>query len=251
MLKELTGLGLSEDEAQVYLAMLELGGGYVSQIAKKAGKHRATCYHTLNNLLEKGLSSKLEKGKYIYYSPEEPNKLVQQMANKLSAAQSLLPELLSIQNTLARKPKIKFYEGISGIETIFEDTLTAQSEILGYTNLSSLLRLFPEYFKKYSKKKMKNNIKTRYLSPRPDETLKDLDSFFQKQADSDLLEILFINPEEFPFNNEIAIYENKVAIMSLSEDEKIAILIESQVFSNTMKAIFDLSWLGATSFIAQ
>ena len=98
---------------------------------------------------------------------------------------------------------------------------------------------------------MKKNIKTRYLSPQPDDDINLLESFFQKQTNAHLLEILFVNPEEFPFNNEVAIYENKVAIMSLSEKEKIAILIESQVFSETMKAIFDLSWLGATSFIAR
>ena len=75
--------------------------------------------------------------------------------------------------------------------------------------------------------------------------------FFPHYKQSSLLEILFVNPGEFPFKNDIAIYEDKVAIMSLSKDEIISILIENKNVADTMKAVFDLSWLGATSFIAR
>ncbi|MDC0358973.1 helix-turn-helix domain-containing protein [Oligoflexia bacterium] len=250
MQEDLINLGLTEDEASVYLSMLELGGGYVSQIAKKAGKHRATCYHTLGNLLNKGLATKFEKGKYQFFSPEQPEKIVRQAQGNLERAEALLPELLSIQNMRSGKPKIKFFERRSGIETIFEDTLTAEGSILGYTNLALVTTLFPDFFRKYTKEKVKRKIKTRYLSPQPINQADLINHFFPKGANPDLLEILFINPEEFPFKNELAIYENKVAIMSLSEEEQIAILVESHTFSDTMRNIFDLSWLGATCFVA-
>ena len=250
MLQQLIQLGLSEEESELYLSMLELGGGFASQLAKKASRKRSSSYHTLNRLVEKGLATRVKKGSYQFFSPEPPETIVELTRRRCSTAEKLLPELQSIQNTMAKKPKIKFFERQSGIETIFEDTLTAEGEILGYTNLSLLAELFPGYFRRYTRERMKRGIKVRYLSPQPLRGHDLIEELFPEGPDAGLLEILFINPNQFPFQNEIAIYGDKVAIMSLSRKEQIAILIESKTVSSTMKAIFDLAWIGACGFIA-
>ena len=46
-------LGLTETEGKVYIALLELGGGYVSVVARRAQQPRVNCYHTLENLHER------------------------------------------------------------------------------------------------------------------------------------------------------------------------------------------------------
>lgn len=252
MMKEsLLQLGLNDEESDLYLALLELGGSHVSRLAKRAGKNRSTTYHTLNNLISKGLATKQQKGKFQYYLPEAPEKIVQRHKNLFDTATSVLPELLSIQNTLAAKPKIKFFQDSEGVETVLNDTLSAESEILGYTNLALMMELFPGYFRRYSKARMKNGIKVRYLSPRPPRGNAFVDELLPSSLDESLLEILFINPEQFPFENEIAIYGNKVALMSLSKNEQMALLIESETVAATMRAVFDLAWIGATSFVAR
>lgn len=250
MLSELNELGLSSDEAKVYIALLELGGGYVSQIARKAGKQRATCYYTLAALVERGFASKLRKGAYQHFTPQPPQILIAQTKRRVEIAETVLPQLLSIQNTLARKPKITFYEGRLGIEAIFEDTLTTETPIVGYTNLSLVFELFPDYFKRYTKEKIRRGIKTRYLSPQSKEVMGKIHQLLKKENDRSYLEILFINPQAFPFQNEVVVYGSKVAIMSLSRQESMTVVIESQSYAQTTRAIFDLSWLGATSFIA-
>lgn len=65
------------------------------------------------------------------------------------------------------------------------------------------------------------------------------------------LELLFINPQQFVLKNEVSIYENKVVMISLTPEENIGTLIESSIYVDTFKTIFNLSWLGATSFIAK
>ncbi len=250
MLNDLTQLGLSADEAKVYLALLELGGGYVSQVAKKAGKHRATCYYTLSNLVEKGFATKLEKGSYQHFTPQPPQTIISHAKRRFEVAQALVPQLLSIQNTLAKKPKITFYEGRLGVESIFEDMLSAETSVVGFTNLSLVLETFPDYFKRYTREKIKKGIKTRYLSPLSKNTSRQLKSLLGNNLERDYFEVLFINPTAFPFENEVVAYGSKVAIMSLSPRESMAVLIESQSYAQTTRAIFDLSWLGATSFIA-
>lgn len=96
---------------------------------------------------------------------------------------------------------------------------------------------------------MKRGIKVRYISPRPARGVDLIEEFFTGE-DQRLLEILFVNPQQFPFENEFTVYGGKVAIMSLSPKEQFALLLESKTLSATMKAVFDLAWLGASNFSA-
>ncbi|MFA7681482.1 MAG: helix-turn-helix domain-containing protein [Candidatus Peribacteraceae bacterium] len=248
----LSELGLSEEEAHVYLAVLELGGSYVSAIAKKAKIHRVVCYKILDDLTRKGLVSAFSKNKIKHYAVTSPEIIVQKQEEKLRIAQDLLPELESLTNTLAYKPKIEYYEGIEGIKNIFEDTLTAQAEMLGYTNLAALPKVVSaEYLRDYAKRKIAKGIKTRMLSPHLPEALKYLRTYYPQNFDPHLVEILFVNPKEYPFEYEINIYGDKVAIISLNPNELLGMILESKVYANTQRAIFQLAWLGATAFVAK
>lgn len=248
----LTDLGLDEDESKVYLAVLELGGSYVSSIAKKARVHRVVCYKVLDDLARKGLVSAFTKNNIKHYAVTSPEILVQKQEERLKKAQDLLPELLSLTNEMAYKPKIEYYEGVEGIKNIFEDTLEAPTEMLGYTNLSAIPKVVPEAFlRNYAKRKIEKGIKTRMLSPNISDAQKYLYNYYPKNFDRNLVEILFVNPKEYPFEYEINIYGDKVGIMSLNPDELIGMILESPVYAKTQRAIFQLAWLGATAFVAK
>jgi HTH-type transcriptional regulator, sugar sensing transcriptional regulator len=243
-------LGLSEVEGKVYMALLELGGGYVSSVARKADLPRVNCYHILENLSEKGLVNYISKNRVRYYSAEPPQKIVNIIEGRLSYAKKIMPELLSITNTLALKPKIKYYEGIEGVKNILEDTLSAKKELLGYSNLSAASDLFGDYIKDYARKKMARGIKTRIICPTSTESFEYIRKYYPVSFPPDLIEILYVNPKEFWFENEITIYNDKVAVISLNKDELIGMIFESPVYARSQRAIFNLAWLGASSFIA-
>ena len=251
MINELLNLGLTEEEANVYISILELGGSYASNIARKAQVNRATCYHTLDNLIKKGLVSSYTKGKVLWFNADDPKKIIEIQEQKLQSAKTLIPHLLSISNTLAFKPKIRFYEGTEGVKTIFEDVLKSKTEVLGYTNIKALENLLPGYFKDYCRRKIERKIKTRYLSPETGEGVDIIDQYYPKNYDRNFVEILLVNKDAFFFENEISIYENKVAVFSLKKEEPMALLIESPSLAKSMRSIFDLAWLGATAFVAR
>jgi sugar-specific transcriptional regulator TrmB len=250
--KELKDLGLSSEETKIYVAILELGGGYVSTIAKKAEVNRVACYHTLGKLVKKGLINSLEKNNIKYFAVENVKTIVDKQRELLRKAEKLLPELGALINKSSYRPKIQYYEGLTGIKNIFENTLTTKKELLGYTNLSDLSKVIPEDFlKDYAKRKVDLRIKTRMLSPISKDGLKYLGKYYPKNFDHNLVEILFVNSKQFLFEYEINIYDNKVAIVSLNPDELIGLMIESPIYANTQRAIFNLAWLGATSFVAK
>ena len=75
MISELLKLGLTTEESRVYLATLEIGGGPVTNIAKRAGIHRVSCYHTIEKLEKKKLLTQYIKNKTKYFSAENPEVL--------------------------------------------------------------------------------------------------------------------------------------------------------------------------------
>lgn len=245
-------LGLTDEEAQVYYALLQLGGSYVSAIAKKSGVHRVVCYKVLDGLVAKGLVSSFLKNNIKHYAVESPTILIRKQREKLELAERLLPELLSVTNALAYKPKIQYYEGVEGIKNIFEETLSATGEMLGYTNLERIPDVVPEEFlRDWARRKIAKGIKTRMLSPHTPKALRYLATYYPEGFDPALVEILFVHPRQFPFQYEITIYGSNVAILSLNRDELMGLIIESPVYADTQRAIFQLAWLGATSFVAK
>ena len=50
-------IGLTSNEASIYLTLLELGSSNINGIAEKLGSHRRTIYDCLIRLEQKGLTS--------------------------------------------------------------------------------------------------------------------------------------------------------------------------------------------------
>lgn len=252
LISKLMDLGFTEDEAKAYLALLELGGAYVSAIAKKCGIHRVNCYKILDDLVEKGLVNRFVKNNVKHYSIDTPRILVQKQAEKLEQAKIMLPELFSITNALSYKPKIQYYEGVEGIKNIFEDTLSAEGEMIGYSNLKDIPQIISEeYLRNYARRKIEKKIKTRMLSPLTADALAYSKKYYPGNFDPNLVEIFFINPKQFPVEYEIMIYGNKVSIVSLNPKELMGMIIESPLYAKTQRSIFNLAWLGATSFVVK
>jgi sugar-specific transcriptional regulator TrmB len=251
MLSELLKIGLTAEEAKVYLACLEINGGPASVIARKAGVNRVSCYHTIENLIQKQLLSQYNKNGVKYFSPEPPEQLLRIAEEKVNITKGILPELLSVASAQVFRPKIRFYEGREGVERVFTESLEAKGEILGYTNLQHVTTFFPKFFEQYTHTKLRKKIKTRYLSPNTAESVHVLDPFLPKNYDANLIEILLVNKNQFLFENEVLIFNHSVGIVSLNEDELLGLIVESPTFARTMKAVFDLAWLGATAFIAK
>ena len=251
MITDLLKLGLTDEEAKLYLAVLEINGGPVSVIARKAGVNRVSAYHTIENLLKKKLLSQYNRNGVKCFAPEPPEKLEELMMEKVHTAKSILPRLKDLATGSGFRPKIRFYEGMDGIERVFNESLSSEGEILGYTNLKQVIDVIPVFFKDYTAKRLKKEIKSRYLSPNTVERVHAIDTFLPKDFDPNLIEILLVNKDQFPFDNDILIFGNSVGIVSLNPDEHLGLIVERPTLSQTMKAVFDLAWLGATAFVAK
>ncbi|MBP7057237.1 hypothetical protein KBB08_01990 [Candidatus Gracilibacteria bacterium] len=248
LVDELKHLGLTEPEVKVYLGLLALGGGVVSAIAKRAQVNRVTTYNTLANLVKKGYITYHERQHIRYYVAESPTLIVGKLEEKYHIAKKVMPELFALQNTASTAPQIRLYEEKESILSIFEDIAQARTEILGYTNFEPLEQLFPEVLGKFAYSISQKELKMRCLAPCDAANERCIQSYFQEVIAAGLVEIFTVNPRQFLFQNSVFFYDNKMAIISYDQNELLGVIIQSALNIQTQKAMFDLAWLGATSF---
>lgn len=246
MLKKesLIELGFSDKEAKVYLALLEMGRGTASQIARAAGIQRTTAYNILDILVSKKLvllSGREPKEEYAAEAPEKIVELLKEQAKdyqtKLGKAEKLIPQLKSMQR-IGERPKIRFYEGKAGLIEVYEDTLTSTEEIRAYATLDDMYAALPGYFPDYFKRRAKKKIAARAIVP-----LTKAAEERVKHNKEEMRTTILIPEDKFRFSPEINIYDNKVMIASWRE--KLGIIIESSEIADAMKKIYELAWQGA------
>jgi len=240
-------LGLTEKEANVYLALLKMGQGTVSAIARKAGIQRTTTYNILDSLVSKKLARISGKEPKQEYVAESPNIILKALKEKLDStkeqlkkADKAIPQLKSIHN-IGQRPKVKFYEGKEGLITVYEDTLTSTEPIRAYATLDDMYKALPGYFPDYFKRRAKKNIPIRAILP-----LTKMAKERAKYNKEEMRTMALIPEDKYRFSPEINIYDNKVMIASWKE--KLGIIIESEEIADAMKKIYELSWEGAKHY---
>lgn len=237
-------LGLSDKEAQVYLALLESGKGTVAVIARTAGIQRTTGYSILDSLVNKGLaivSGKEPKQEYVVEPPEKISIFLKQglvkIQEQLKKASEVVPQLKLIHN-IGNKPQVKFYEGEKGLIEVYEDTLTAKEPIRAFATIDDMHKALPNYFPEYYKRRAKKGIAIRGIVPATPLALERA-----KYNKAELRTMALVPKDKFYFSPEINIYDNKVMIASWRE--KLGIIIESAEIADAMKKIYELAWAQA------
>ncbi len=168
--ENLIKLGLQENEAKIYLALLEGGRGTVTQISQSAALNRTTGYDVLERLALYGLASRAGSGtKKKFYAAEPPSRLKQYLENKKKQAEERLARaddsLLDLVGLYKKesKPIIKFFEGREGIKNIYWHTLETKSTIYSVLDLSVYLPAYEQFGKNYINERVKKNVKEKCL----------------------------------------------------------------------------------------
>lgn len=231
----LNNLGLSQNEAKVYLATLEMGVSSAQDIAHKAEVIRTTGYAVLDRLVDKNLVYKTKEGDKTKYVAESPRNLIKRFEGYQQQLTDSLPELQAIYNKHETKPKIIFFEGKQGIKDIYADTIKERpKEILEY-NTSKMVTVFPGLPEEYLADRKKYKIKAKRIAPN--------DEFWSERAKKDKKEMsktILLPEDEFTIPVEINIYNNKLAIVSYIDE--MGVIIESESIANAMKKIYGLLW---------
>jgi HTH-type transcriptional regulator, sugar sensing transcriptional regulator len=240
MLKELQDIGLSEKEAKVYLAALEIGRATADQLAKQANIVRSTTYVQLESLMKKGLMSTYEEGKKTFFAPESPEllkRLLTQQREGIGAREreleSFLPFLLQQFAGAGERPVVRFFPGKEGVTAVREEALKLQKKetfvIFSYGHLS---KIYPEReLDDYSTRRRALGIlsKAIYVQEAP----------YEKAGLGELTERRHLPLPQLTID--IWVFDDKVAIYSL-QGHLFALVIQSAQIASSVKILFDFLW---------
>lgn len=242
--KQLEDIGLSDKEARVYLAALELGRGTADQLSRQAGVNRSTTYVQLETLMDYGLMSTFVEGKKTFFAPESPELLKRLLVRQKDQVESrerelidLLPELIRKFEGAGERPVVRFFLGKEGVTSIREDMLTAprDSGIQAIYSLDLMESLYSnEELREYVKLRVKHGIKLHSIYTRKAGKLLPNDI-------APLTERRFVPHARLPLEADFYTYGNKLAVIATGHNVS-GIIVENKAIVAGMRAIFGLLW---------
>lgn len=235
---ELIKIGLSEQEAAVYVALLGLGRASVQEIAAEAGLKRPTAYLVLDELRKKGFALKEPHTKRTRYVAKDPEQAVRERLEEIQKVAYTIPELKAIQKS-ADKVNVLYFEGLEGVQkalTYNMDVLINTTSVGFFAKADEIKdNRFLDFLYLWNDQLAKHNISFRGIVPEHP----SLDGFREKDKQH-YRSVKRVSPEKYDSNISIEATESFVRIALLKQMQ--VIIIESPEAAKTVKQIFELLW---------
>ncbi len=237
-IQNLVNVGLTEGEAKVYLALLELKSSTVGPIVKKSRVAYSNVYDILNRLIDKGIVSYILKKKTKYFQPLKPSHLLEYLDKKEKEISKQKQELKEISEELEKlqtfdsEQKAEIFLGEKGLKSAYEKFITNETKEIVYMysheeRYAKKSDLF--YFSVVDlwKSSQMKGISNHYYKRSP---------YYKKNKK--MLNIKFV---DFPIPANIDISKEKIMIVSW-ENPIVAILIHSNSIAESFKDYFESLW---------
>lgn len=239
---QLSEIGLEGNEASVYAACLELGPATILEISRKTQTNRTSLYGVVERLIHVGLLARSSAGKRAVFVAEPPEKLSLLLKKRMEKLDDLLPELISLGRKGTVKPRMRYYDGIEGIKTVYRDSLTTKDHALfafvGVERLTAQSKVLNDFWEgEYRIGRQKYGILGKIVVPDNAEG-----KLFQSKDSSSRRETRLVPASTYNFDGEVLLYGDTVAFISYTDNEEFALSLESKAIAKTMKMIWQIVW---------
>ncbi len=229
-------LGLTKNEATVYLTLLRVGASPVSSIAEHSGMYRPYVYDTLKRLLEKGLASYVKKEGMKYYSAAKPIELKNLLDRKQEILENALPSLQALSEAAKEEAEVQVFQGRRVVRIIEKDILKTLLEKRGENLIwgvdeRKFMQTDEVIMRQFFETMKRHKLKERVLVKEGEEYL---------PAEKATTTYRFL-PKEFFNPQPTFIYGDKVAIILFTEP-MYGIVIRSKRLAETYRKQFDMVW---------
>lgn len=231
----LKGLGMTGNEVDVYLALLESSGLSANAVAKKSSLHRQVCYDALNRLIEKGFASYVVQGDKKVFNAMNPRKILDYLEEKKEHVKSILPELIALAKENTDDTVVEVLKGRNVVRTVYKDIFRVMKErktsmyAMGVDE-QEFLKADEIAIRQYIKKIRKHKLKEKLLS-------KESASFFFEGPQSEYR----LLPDEMFNPNPTHIYGDKVCIIVWGKPMH-GIVIKNREIADANRKYFMMLW---------
>lgn len=238
-------LGLTEKEAEIYLACLELGESKIMPIIQKTGMARTSAGYILEQLAKRNIIQIFERNHRRVYVPAPPVVLMrnirrekENIENKIISLEESLTDLNQIYQSHAFPTQVNFYRGQEEIREIYEEMLREPIDEIWYVGEYSKIVdiLGDKYLKNWIKSRVKLHISTKSIRVKGEEVDEPI---FQSPKETNR-QIKYA-PEDFKSPGHISIYGDCVAIIT-TRKENFGLVIRSREYATMMRNWFRQLW---------
>ena len=240
----LESIGLTEGEAKVYLALLELGQTKTGPIIEGSGISASKVYDILERLQKKGLASYISKARVRHYKAADPTRILdylsvkkKELAGQEKDLKSILPKLVEKRKLSELGQEAEIFEGFKGFRTAAESLLRSLEKgdnmlILG-ANIEASKRL-ESYFEDRHRRRENKGIACRMLYN------ENARKWGDAKVKYKLTEVKFMQPT-ISTPSWVEVY-NEHVLIGVPTDEPIAIVIKSKAMADSFRNYFDALW---------
>ena len=237
----LQSIGLTDKEASVYLALLELGTATVHPIAMKAGIKRPTTYLVLEQLQQKGMVSVVPRTSKALYTAESPEKILTDLNKKQELVKRFLPNMLAMHNKKTEKPQMQLFEGKEGVLEVYKKVF-ASPAVDFFCNISDVMGIFQDMPSELNQLALQHKIKVRELLTQDAADL----AHARKMPQHEFYENRFV-PTNLKFLTDNVFFGDSVAFFSY-EPYLFVVVITSKNVTISLRTIFEMAWHSAAQY---
>ena len=236
--------GLNNEQAKVYEILIKNGPMPARKASLLSGIKRQMCYKLLDQLIDLGLIEKINNRINIF-KPTHPEKITDLLVNRQNefrlAEQSLkgiMGNLISDYNLYSGKPNVRFYEGVSGVQILYDDIILENKNIkLMRSPFDNDRKDLDKLVQKQLARQIEHQIHTKALTPLMHDSIETT----IKSDKSNLVDRRIIPKEEFEIPAQVIIYGDKVALTSYGE-YLVTTIIQNRDIRDTFDMIFEYIW---------
>lgn len=245
--KELTDIGLSEQEIAIYSTLLKDGDMSAKEIADHTDIQRTYVYRILDDLIEKGIVEKGKVGKKTVFTGSHPSHIQsyirsrqQELRQAELSFEAILPQMSSEFVLNNNRPGIHVYEGEEEFKKVLYHSLKTEQTIYTFVDREQVDK-HPELSEinaAYVKERIKRKISKKMImtdTPSARESKK-------KVAKDPYTEIRLISKKEYPFSIGVEIYDTSTSFLTYSEDSMLSVLVEHPGITEFQRTQFEFFW---------
>jgi HTH-type transcriptional regulator, sugar sensing transcriptional regulator len=228
-------LGLTPNEAKIYMALLELKNGTIWDISTHAGIHRRNTYDAIHRLMYKGLAFQVLPKRNLTYAPVHPDKLKEYVEDKINSLEKGLPGMIKKYNKVNTSQFVNVYKGVGGLRNYIDLEISVGKDIYCLGGKGSWYdeRVLDYVIRKAYRKYKEAGIKSYMIYDQEAGTRSDVVKYIGNNYK--------ILPKKYSSNSSVDVFGDYVAIYSgmnvknLEDDITITILKDKTLAQDFMK----------------
>lgn len=252
IVKELEKFGLSRNQAEIYMLLVEHKELRIQEIAKLAKIPRSSVYECLKGLFEFGIVEEIVEENFKRIRPYPIGTMRHGLDEKIFKLQKLTADLNDLEKTITVIPPnsrdstiVRYYKSRSGAQQLFWNSLKAKNTTYVYSDWGRGryvgMKFYENFVEEWRFRKMKEKVLIN-LTPDTLESIRKYTYPGSLISKTRIEDIRTLDKKIMPIKGDTLIYDNIYAQAYLRNVEINGFEIESAHFTQTQRSIFETLW---------